>query len=360
MNVYAYWYIRKGGGAMGRRRAYVFGQEGPRYGRRIFFGLLTMLMLAFLAVFIYNFGLSHQVTYTRQRVTVPDLPGDLENWTILHMSDLHGRYISDGHAAIKSAIGTRACSSVVFTGDMVGPKGDVQPLLDLIALLPAGTPVMYMPGDSDPDITVSSAHSSLSVYADWVVQLQDAGVIILDEPVSFTRNKSTIWFIPEHLYTLDIDNTEAAYQAQVDYYNAFLSPLSADEAAAKRLAEHEVAKMQRLRETRALIGEKDIQICVSHTPLTEEYVRARVQSNTRDQMKLHNADLILAGHYCAGQWRLPGMGAIYVPELGFFPTMICSWAWITSTAFPSTSPPVSPTRIIIPSPDGSSTPRRSP
>lgn len=304
---------------MGRRRAYVFGQEGPRYGRRILFSLLAVLLLACLTILIYNFGLSHQVTYTRQVVTVPNLPGDLENWTILHMSDLHGRYISDGHAAIKTAIGTKACSSIVFTGDMIGPDGDVQPLLDLIALLPESTPKLYLPGDSDPDLTVAHAHSSLSVYADWAVKLQDAGVIILDEPVSFTRNKSTIWFIPEYLYTLDVDNTEAAYQAQVDYYNAILSPLSADEAAAKRVAEHEVAKMQRLRETRKLISEKDIQICVSHAPLTEEYVRTIVQANTKDQMKLHNADLIIAGHYCSGQWRLPGLGAIYVPDLGFFP-----------------------------------------
>jgi len=201
---------------MARRGSYVFGRAKPRYGRRILLSLLVVLALALTAVTIYNFGLSHQVGYIRQSVTVPNLPGDLENWTILHMSDLHGRYISDNHAAIKSAIGTKACSSVVLSGDMVGEGGDVQPLLDLIALLPAGTPVMYLPGDSDPDITVSTAHSSLSVYADWVVQLQDAGVIILDEPVSFTRNKSTIWFIPEYLYTLDVDSTEAAYQAQID------------------------------------------------------------------------------------------------------------------------------------------------
>lgn len=304
---------------MARRGGYVFGQERPNYGRRISLGLLAALILAFLTVMIYNFGLSHQVTYVRQSVTVPHLPGDLENWTILHMSDLHGRYVGDHQASIKSAVGTRACSSIVFTGDMVGPDGDVQPFLDLLALLPAGTPKIYLPGDSDPDLTVANAHSSLSVYADWVVKLQEAGVIILDEPVSFTRNKSTIWFIPEYLYTLDIDNTEAAYQAQVDYYNAFLSPLSADEAAAKRLAEHEVAKMQRLRETRLLIGEKDIQICVSHAPLTDAYVRVMAQKDAKHQMRLHNADLIIAGHYCGGQWRLPGLGAIYVPELGFFP-----------------------------------------
>jgi len=31
------------------------------------------------------------------------------------------------------------------------------------------------------------------------------------------------------------------------------------------------------------------------------------------------ASLILAGHYNGGQWRLPFAGAIYVPELGWFP-----------------------------------------
>jgi hypothetical protein len=29
--------------------------------------------------------------------------------------------------------------------------------------------------------------------------------------------------------------------------------------------------------------------------------------------------LILAGHYNGGQWRLPLVGPVYVPELGWFP-----------------------------------------
>ena len=75
----------------------------------------------------------------------------------------------------------------------------------------------------------AAAADVFSFLDDQILDLHRAGALY-----EITRNKSTIWFIPEYLYTLDIDNTEAAYQAQVDYYNAFLSPLSADEAAAKR------------------------------------------------------------------------------------------------------------------------------
>ena len=32
-----------------------------------------------------------------------------------------------------------------------------------------------------------------------------------------------------------------------------------------------------------------------------------------------NVSLVMAGHYVAGQWRLPGVGPVYVPELGWFP-----------------------------------------
>ena len=29
--------------------------------------------------------------------------------------------------------------------------------------------------------------------------------------------------------------------------------------------------------------------------------------------------VVLAGHSCGGQWRVPGLGAIYVPEKGWWP-----------------------------------------
>lgn len=303
---------------MARRNRSLFAPPRAHHGRRALVWFLVFLMLATFTLLVYNFGLNNSVTYLRQPVTVPKLSNDLENYSILHVSDLHGQYVSRGHMAVSKAIGTRSFSCVVMTGDMLGSRGDVQAVLDFAALFPEDTPVLLLPGDSDPGLVAATAHDSLSVYASWAERLKEAGVIILDEPVSFTRGKSTVWFVPESLYALDVDNAEAAYQAQLDLLNASITPLTPDESARKRAAEYNVARMRRLRETKKLIRENDVQIAVTHAPLTLEDVSG-IGWQDSGVFSLRNVSLVLAGHYAGGQWRLPGLGAVYVPELGFFP-----------------------------------------
>ena len=305
---------------MGRKQRYIFVEEKPHRIRAFLIGVLVVALLAALGLFIYNFGQNHQVIAERQNVTIPHLSGDLENWSILHFSDLHGQYIGQGHTSISRAISGRSYSCAVFTGDMLGKNGDVQPLLDLVALLPETMPKLFIPGDSDPPLIATTAHASLSPYADWAVRLQEAGVTILDEPVSFTRNRSTIWFIPESLYGLNIDSTEAAYQAQLDLLNASVAPLSADDAALARATEYNIDRMRRIREIQKTISPNDIQIAVAHQPLTAGYVSEMVASTDPGTIfSLRYVSLILAGHYTGGQWRLPGLGALWVPGLGFRP-----------------------------------------
>jgi predicted MPP superfamily phosphohydrolase len=78
--------------------------------------------------------------------------------------------------------------------------------------------------------------------------------------------------------------------------------------------------MQRIRQSIAAIGKNDVQIAVSHLPMTSADVNAaRAAAPASKVFSLHRAALILAGGYCSGQWRIPGMGAVYVPDMGFFP-----------------------------------------
>lgn len=55
-------------------------------------------------------------------------------------------------------------------------------------------------------------------------------------------------------------------------------------------------------------------------PLDDEYVSTMLQWTTKeDVFSFHRVSLILAGHYCAGQWRIPQVGALYCPAFGWFP-----------------------------------------
>lgn len=301
---------------------YIFIPDTRKSRRKHHFLRNTVVILLLLAAsfVITNAIVSRKVTVRDQWLTVLNLPEDLEQYSILHISDLHGAEFGEKQKAIANELANRRYSCVIMTGDMLGENGEMQPLLDLIALMPAETPKYFVPGDTEGSVVDATAHGSLSVYADWVVTLQDAGVTILDRPMSETRGKGTIRFVPEELYSLDIDAMMDVYNEQLKALRERATDLNADDAARMRVLEYEMTRLEEVRQARKEFTAGDIQIVVTHTPLSEDYVRELVSwSGKEDYFSLRYASLILAGHYNGGQWRIPGVGAIYVPELGWFP-----------------------------------------
>ncbi|MBQ2954144.1 MAG: hypothetical protein IJE07_11500 [Clostridia bacterium] len=302
-----------------RRRHSIFMEESHR-GRAFLSGLGVLLLLLVAGLFTWNLALNHTVTYEKTYVTIAGLPDSLENFSILHLSDLNGAYLGENQSALRKVLEGKSPSCVVLSGNMVGPEGEVEAVLEMISIFPTGTTVLLLPGDDDPALYAREAHASLSPYAPWAAKLQEAGVLILDEPRAITRGSNTVWFIPEGLYTLDLENSLAAWQAQVNTLSAIPGELTQDEAAQLRSAQYQVERLKRIGETLASIRDKDVQIMVTHMPLTKEYVTsARQEESDKKTPAIRRVSLVLAGGYCGGQWRIPGVGAIWAPELGFFP-----------------------------------------
>jgi hypothetical protein len=54
---------------------------------------------------------------------------------------------------------------------------------------------------------------------------------------------------------------------------------------------------------------------VTHVPLEADYVREMVEwADETAAFSFRRLSLVLAGHYCGGQWRLGSLGPVYVPE----------------------------------------------
>ena len=304
------------------KNKYIFASDARKYQRSHRFRntlliLITLLIVGFL---ITNYIVSHRIRLENMKLTVLNLPLDLEEYSILHISDLHGARYGEKQKAIASALGGTRYSCVVMTGDMLGEDRNPEALLELIALMPSDTPKYLIPGDMDGGFIETEAHGSLSVYADWAIRVQEAGVKLLDRPMAETRGKGTIWFIPEELYALDLDVTELVYKRQLDELNKRAASLTADDAARIRAIEYELERLEAIRTLKAAVQPTDVQVVLTHTPLTKEYVANMISWNSKDSFfSMRYASLILAGHYNGGQWRIPFAGAIYVPELGWLP-----------------------------------------
>ena len=300
------------------------------FGRDVrlsFWPVFLVVIVLLLAIVVLLQG--NSISVDEQQVTMVGLPEDLEGYRILLLSDLNGRRFGDEQATILREIGTLDYDAVFFAGDMVGSGGDPQPFYELLEGLPSSKPVYFIAGDSDPqpvlDVTRDITGTvEQMVLADWILGAIERGATYVDAPVELNVGDSSIWISPADMLNLDAGELANTCEEQMlqEQEGTVLGLQSDHDTLPSTTYRYERA--QRLLNAVNSMTAADVHISLAHEPPSDDFLYASSTHNSSEEKYLTQPSLVLAGHYCGGVWRLPLVGALYIPSStaerhGWFP-----------------------------------------
>ena len=278
---------------------------------------LTLALLLIITVLALTLVLNHinnsRVDLRKETVTVDYLPSPLEGFCILHISDLHGIWFGKDQSRLRDTLASASYDAVCITGDMTGADGDSEAFLSLLDLLGTEKPVFFIPGDEDPPAITARPTDGGGCKAAYILEAEARGAVYLDAPVKITVRGANLWFSPEWVYTLDYAPSEEAYRTRLEELRG--QPASPERDAALEAVEYQIAQLDRIRAARREMLETDVHIALTHHPLQMSALRTLQEwTGTDNDSYVRTVSLVLAGHYVGGQWRLPGIGAVRLPE----------------------------------------------
>ena len=225
---------------------------------------------ALLSAWVYWGNVSVQTT----RVTVRSekIPGPFAGFTVAQVSDLHNAQFGPGQRRLLAAIRAVRPDVIAVTGDLIDSRRtNIQKAMEFIRGAASIAPVYYVTGNHEARMFLHKTHAAACEALKS--QLEAAGAVTLDDrAVTLSRGGASIRLV------------------------GLACPPYA------RNTEHIGAKL------RGLLGRDDgYSILLSHRPaMFDIYAAAGV-------------DLALCGHVHGGQVRIPFVGGLLNPDIGFFP-----------------------------------------
>lgn len=299
--------------------------RGIRFSYKLFLGAIALILILILVNYY-----STNITVDTRTITIPGIQSDFEGYRVLLLSDLHGTRYGKDQTRLLSKISDLKYDMVLIAGDMVGSGGDPEPFYELLEGLGTSKPVYFIAGDSDPGPLLDSARViegtlNQMLLEDWVLGAMDRGAQYLNKPVKIEIGNSVMWLSPGVMLNVNADEALESTEYELSLQRSgVVDGISVDRNTLP-FTNYRYRQYSALKEASLYMEESDLHITLSHYPPTDETLAATlVNAYETENAYLFPADLALCGHYCGGIWRIPGLGAFYVPNKlldrhGWFP-----------------------------------------
>ena len=236
--------------------------------RRITFAVVAAFLSALVIWTVWG---NTALELNRYTVTSNRLPDGFDGYRIAHVSDLHNTEMGKENEKLLTMLREAEPDIIAITGDLIDcRRTDMEVALRFTAAAMEIAPCYFVAGNHE---------ARISGYDELKERLTEQGVVVLEDAcVGLERSGEKIVVIGVNDPAFPIED------------------LSGDSESVMK------KKLQGLSES-----EDEFTILLSHRPeLFESYADS-------------NMDLVLSGHAHGGQFRLPFVGGVLVPNQGFFP-----------------------------------------
>lgn len=161
--------------------------------------VVAMLSLVIgITAIIYD---NNRIVIIRQEVNITDLPKSFEGFTILQISDLHGKRFGR-HQERLAAINNSRYDMIAVTGDiMFGESYDPQPFYELLSGIKNKQWLFYAQGNTD-EIAYDNRSLKTMPYGEELIK---RGCKLVNRAYEIKRGQDTLWISPlDSLHFVDI------------------------------------------------------------------------------------------------------------------------------------------------------------
>lgn len=253
---------------------------------------IIVISIITIGVVIYNIYNNNQINIITQEIKINGLPDEFDGFTILQIADLHSKSFGENQENLINIINEQTFDMIAICGDMqdIHTEG-FNEFIQLLEGIENKDEVYYTPGNHGP-YPFENDEGFTNFLSDRFKRknryllieerelteageiLQELGVKFLDKAYEIKRGDKSIYV------------SELLYKSQLDYI------------------------------TNNQYDESGLNIAITHYPMDNSFYEGASGE------KIPQYDIVLAAHYHGGQWRIPGIGALYIPNINkaeFFP-----------------------------------------
>lgn len=192
--------------------------------------------LIFIFSFIYNVYDNNRIKVVVTEVEFENLPEAFDGFSILQITDLHGKEFGEKQEKLTSLINSLEYDMIAITGDIQNKHKDgIQPFIDMMQGIKNKENTFFVYGNIDEQ--------------KYFEQIKESGCNMLEKPFEFRRGNASLW-IDEYSHLKNFDKDKFS-------------------------------------------------VGLTHIPIPAPV----------------GHDLILAGHHHGGQYRIPFLGAVFIPNI---------------------------------------------